>query len=40
LDVLGEGGWLKALKLEAYASRRPRGLAALQQILFPYTEAL
>jgi putative transposase len=40
LDVMGEGGWLKALKLEEYASRRPRGSPALQQILFPYTEAL
>lgn len=40
LDVLGEGGWLKALKLEEYAPRRPSGSPALQQILFPYTEAL
>jgi putative transposase len=40
LDVLGEGGWLKALKLEEYAPRRPRGSLALQQILFAYTEAI
>ena len=40
LDALGEGGWLKALKLEGYAPRRPRGPLALQQTLFPYAEAL
>jgi hypothetical protein len=40
LDALGEGGWLKALKLEGYATRRPRGPLALQQTLFPYAEAL
>jgi transposase/transposase-like protein len=38
LDVLGEGGWLKTLKLEEYALRRPRGSLALQQMLFSYTE--
>jgi len=38
LDVLGEGGWLKTLKLEEYAPRRPRGSPALQQMLFSYTE--
>ncbi len=39
LDALGEGGWLKALRLEGYTarSRRPE---ALQQALFPYLEAL
>jgi len=40
LDALGEAGWLKALGLEGYAPRRPRGPLALQQALFPYTEAL
>ena len=40
LDALGEGGWLKALKLEGYAPRRPRGPLALQQALFPYADAL
>ena len=40
LDALGEGGWLKALRLEEYrtpASRRPQ---APQQALFPYLDAL
>jgi len=39
LEVLGEAGWVKAIKLEEYA---PRGLgqpSALQQVLFAYTEA-
>jgi hypothetical protein len=39
LEVLGEIGWVKAIKLEEYA---PRGLgqpSALQQALFAYTEA-
>lgn len=40
LDALGEAGWLKALKLEGYAPRCPRGPLALQQALFPYAEAL
>jgi hypothetical protein len=40
LDALGETGWLKALKLEGYAPRRPRGPMALQQALFPYAEAI
>jgi hypothetical protein len=40
LDALGEAGWLKALRLEGYAPRRPRGPLALQQALFPYAEAL
>ena len=38
LDSLGEGGWLKALRLEVYAPRRPRA-GSLQQALFPYHEA-
>jgi len=40
LEALGETGWLKALKLEGYAPRRPRGPLTLQQVLFPYAEAL
>ena len=40
LDSLGEGGWLKALRLDGYAPRAPRGLQALQETLFPYAEAL
>jgi hypothetical protein len=40
LDALGEGGWLKALRLEGYATRAPRRPQALQQALFPYAEAL
>jgi len=40
LDALGEGGWLTTLKLEGYASQRPRGPLALQQTLFPYAKAL
>jgi hypothetical protein len=38
LSILGEGGWLKALRLEDYASRRTRP-GSLQQALFPYHEA-
>ena len=40
LDALGEGGWLKVLKLDEYAPRRPRGSLTLQQVLFVYTEAI
>jgi hypothetical protein len=40
LDALGKAGWLKALRLEGYAPRRPRVPLALQQALFPYAEAL
>lgn len=40
LDSLGESGWLKAMRLEGYAPRAPRRPQALQQALFPYTEAL
>ena len=39
LDSLGEGGWLKALRLEGYAHRAPRRPMGLQQTLFPYHEA-
>lgn len=38
LGFLGEGGWLKALKLESYAPSKAR-LGSLQQSLFPYHEA-
>jgi hypothetical protein len=40
LDPLGEGGWLKALRLAGYAARARRRPEALQQALFPYLEAL
>ena len=40
LDEVLEGRWLKALKLEEYASRRPRRKQALQGVLFPYPNAL
>ena len=39
LDALGESGWLKAMRLEDYAPRRPRP-RALQDVLFPYLDAL
>lgn len=38
LDSLGEGGWLKALRLWGYAPRSPR-TESLQRALFPYHEA-
>ena len=40
LDVLGEGGWLKALRLEDYAPRRSGRPEMLQQVLFAYTDAV
>ncbi len=40
LDALGEGGWLKALRLEGYAPRGPHRPQAMQEALFPYAEAL
>ena len=39
LDALGEGGWLKALRLEGYAPRSPRRPKGLQQALLAYHEA-
>lgn len=39
VETLGEDGWLKALRLEDYAARRPRHPPAQQQTLFPYGEA-
>jgi hypothetical protein len=35
-----EAGWLNAMKLEGYAPRRPSGPMALQEVLFPYLDAL
>jgi hypothetical protein len=35
-----DAGWLKVLKLEAYAPRRLAGPMALQEVLFPYLDAL
>jgi hypothetical protein len=32
LEALGEAGWLKALKLEEYATRQPRQQEALQPL--------
>ncbi len=40
LDALGEGGWLKALRLDGYAPRRPAPPRVLQGALFPYHEGL
>jgi len=40
LDALGEGGWLKALRLKGYTPRSPARPDALQQALFRYAEAL
>jgi hypothetical protein len=40
LDALGEGGWLKAMRLEGYAPRALRRPLALQAALFPNAEAL
>lgn len=39
-DALGEGGWLKALRLDRYAPRTHRKPMAIQEVLFPYLEAL
>ena len=39
-EVLGEEGWMKVLKLDEYAPRKPRRPDKLQQVLFPYTEAI
>ncbi len=37
LDALGEAGWLKALKLEGYAPRRPGPPQGLLGALFPFS---
>jgi hypothetical protein len=39
LDALGEGGWLKAMRLAGYAPRNPCRPEGLQQTLFAYREA-
>jgi hypothetical protein len=38
-ETLGEGGWLRALRLGDYAPRRTRCPGMLQQVLFAYTDA-
>ncbi len=40
LVVLGERGWLRAVRQKEYAPRRPRKPQSLQQVLFTYTEAI
>jgi len=40
LFALDEGGWLKALKLDGYTPRHSPGPVALQEVLFPYLDAL
>jgi transposase InsO family protein len=39
-EVLGDEGWLKALRLEDYALRKPRRSGMLQQVLFAFTDAV
>lgn len=39
-EDLGEGGWLKALRLEDYAPRTARRPDLLQQVLFSYMDAI
>lgn len=39
-EILGEEGWLKAIRLRDYAPRGPRSPELLQQVLFPYTQAI
>jgi hypothetical protein len=39
-EVLGEDGWLRAVRLDDYAPRRPRRPEMLRQILSSYTEAV
>ncbi len=36
IEALGEKGWLKALRLEDYAMRKPRRPLMLQEVLFSY----
>ncbi len=40
LFAMNDVGWLKAMKLQEYTPRRPRGPMALQEVLFPYLDAL
>jgi hypothetical protein len=37
---LDKAVWLKALKLDDYAARKPRRPSALQGVLFSYLDAL
>jgi hypothetical protein len=37
LDALGEAGWLKSLRLDGYAPRRPGLPQGLQGALFPFS---
>ena len=39
-NPFGQGGRLKALRLEGYANRARKRPEALQQVLFPYLDAL
>ena len=39
-EILGEEGWLKTIRLRDYAPRGPRSPELLQQVLFPYTQAI
>jgi hypothetical protein len=40
LFALDDSEWLKAMKLGGYAPRRPSGPMHLQEVLFPYLDAL
>lgn len=40
LFTMNNVSWLKVMKLQEYAPRRPRGSMALQEVLFPYLDAL
>lgn len=40
LSALGEGGWIKAMRLKGNAPRSPGRPKALQQALFRHAEAL
>jgi len=39
-ETLGDGGWLKMLRLDDYAPRGARRPEMLQQVLFAYTDAI
>ena len=39
-EAFGEEGWMKFLKLDEYAPRQALRPDQLQQVLFPYTEAI
>jgi hypothetical protein len=39
-EALGEEGWVKFLKLNEYAPRQAQRPDELQQVLFPYAEAI